>query len=187
MKKTAVEILLVKAEMTELPEKRLLISRNLGCVDLIWPKSGTAKKSAAREFVYRKGKCDFQDEIWAKRCIFREEIDDHCGIAVSITEPVTLQKIRKILQATAKYALKQSGDVVAGFAPGYGDIASAPFDAMAAMVAEKDAPKAIAQGVVDFNDLPAAGESVTVTITLKRPKIFDREVGSLTLEIRNVG
>ena len=59
MKKTAVEILLVKAEMKGLPEKRLLISRNLGCVDLIWPKSGTAKKSAAREFVYRKGKCDF--------------------------------------------------------------------------------------------------------------------------------
>jgi len=55
------------------------------------------------------------------------------------------------------------------------------------MVAEKDAPKAIAQGIIDFNDLPEAGTTVTVTIPLKRPKIFDHEVGSLTLEIRNIG
>lgn len=41
----------------------------------------------------------------------------------------------------------------------YGDIAAAPVDALATMVAEKDAPRIIVQGVLDYDDLPAAGGS----------------------------
>jgi len=43
--KTNLEFLLVKAELKGIPEKALLKSRNIGQVDLIWPRTGVAKKS----------------------------------------------------------------------------------------------------------------------------------------------
>ena len=71
--KKTIEVLLVGAELTGVPEKRLLKSRNLGCIDLVWPRAGIARKSAAREMVFRKGKADFTGEPWAKRVVFRED------------------------------------------------------------------------------------------------------------------
>ena len=55
--------------------------------------------------------------------------------------------------------------------------------ALAQMIGEKDTPKAIAQGVVDFGDMPKEGEAKTLVIPLKRP-LTGKEIGSLTLEIR---
>ena len=95
----------MKAEVKGVPEKVLLKSRNIGQVDLIWPRTGVAKKSGAREFVFRKGVCDFTDEPWTKRVVFREEVEGRCGLAVSVTEPVSVQKVRRFLRLTAKYAL----------------------------------------------------------------------------------
>ena len=46
--KANLEFLLVKAELNGIPEKGLLRSRNIGQVDLIWPRTGAAKKSGAR-------------------------------------------------------------------------------------------------------------------------------------------
>jgi hypothetical protein len=66
---------------------------------------------------------------------------------------------------------------------GYADIASAPIDALSAMVGEKDAPEAIAQGVVDLSDLPDPGEERLVDIQLKRPGEKD-VIGVMTLALR---
>lgn len=183
MKKQAVEILLVRAELNGVPEKRLLKSRNLGCVDLVWPRTGIAKKSAAREFVFQKGKADFSSEEWAKRVLFREEIEDHCGIAVSITEPVSIQKIRRFLRLTAKYALKMGADFAEKALVGYADIATSPIDALAQMIGEKDTPQVIARGLLDFSTLPSAGEVVELELPLLRP-LTGREIGQLTLQVR---
>lgn len=183
MKKTAVEIQLVRAELTGVPEKRLLKSRNLGCVDLIWPRTGIAKKSVAREMVFKKGRVDFSGEEWTKRVLFREEIEGRCGLAVTITEPVSVQLARRFLRLTAKYALKMGADFMEKAMVGYADIASSPIDALAQMLGEKDTPKAIAQGVVDVADLPSGGEERTVEISLKRP-LTGKTVGALTLLLR---
>ena len=51
------------------------------------------------------------------------------------------------------------------------------------MIGEKDAPKVIAQGVLDVNDLPAEGESLTVTVPLIRP-LTGKPTGSLTILLR---
>jgi len=183
MKKTAVEILLVKATLKGVPEKTLLKSRNLGCVDVIWPRTGVAKKSAAREMVFKKGTVDFTGEEWTKRVLFREEIEGRCGLAVTVTEPVSIQLARRFVRLTAKYALKMGADFMEKAMVGYADIASSPLDALAQMVGEKDTPKAIAQGVVDLSELPAEGEELTIEIPLKRP-LTGKTVGSLTLLIR---
>ena len=183
MKKRAIEILLVKAELTGVPEKRLLKSRNVGAVDLVWPRTGVARKSAAREMVFKKGKADFAGEEWTKRVLFREEIEGRCGVAVTVTEPVSVQKARRFVRLVAKYAFKMGADFMEKAMVGYADIASAPLDAFAQMVGEKDAPKAIAQGVVDVADLPAEGAEATVVVSLKRP-LTGAAVGSLTLLLR---
>ena len=65
----------------------------------------------------------------------------------------------------------------------YGDIAAAPVDALATMVAEKDSPRIIVQGILDYDDLPAVGETKEVDIPLTRPK-FTRKIGSLTLLVQ---
>lgn len=181
--KCTVEILLVDAELSGFPDKRLLVSRNLGSVDLIWPKVGTARKTATREMVFRKGKADFRSEPWVKRCVMREEIDGHCGIAVSISEPVSVQKLRHWAKLTAKAVLKEGADMVESAMVGYGEIASAPIDALATMVGEKEAPVAIAQGAVDVFELPESGEEREMKIPLARPK-FGKAIGSLTLLLR---
>lgn len=182
--KRLIEVLLVECEMTGVPEKQLAKSRNLGVVDMIWPRAGIAKRTAAREVVFAKGKADFTGEPWAKRVLFREEVEGHTALAVSITEPVTLQKIRRFLRLTVKYALKQGADMAEHALVGYGDIASAPVDALAAMAGEKDAPKSIAQGVLDIPHLPVADQEVYLTVPLFRPGLSKRQVGTMTLVIR---
>jgi len=181
--KTSVEITLKSLSITSIPEKTLLISRNLLTVEMIWPKVGTPRKSATRQITMKKGKCDFATEPWAKRVLFREDIDGHTAFTVSIAEPVTLQKLRRLLQLTAKAALKEGADVIDAALVSHGDIAAAPVDALATMVAEKDAPRIIVQGILDYDDLPAAGEEKEVVIPLTRPK-RDKSVGLLTLVVR---
>ena len=181
--KKSLEFLLVRAEVKGVPEKALLKSHNIGQVDIVWPRTGVAKKSGAREMVFRRGVCDFTEEEWTKRVVFREEVESHCGIAVSITEPVSVQKIRRFLRLTAKYALKMGADFMEKAMVGYADIASSPIDALAAMIGEKDVPKVIARGVADFEDMPEDGETRMFTIPLVRP-LTDKTIGRLVLEVR---
>ena len=102
---------------------------------------------------------------------------------VAVTEPVSVQKIRRFLRLTAKYALKRGADFMEKAMVGYADIASSPIDALAAMVGEKDAPEVIAQGVVDFDDIPGEGEEREISVPLVRP-LTKRAVGTLTLLVR---
>lgn len=181
--KKLLEVSLVRAELTSLPERKLLKSRNLVCVDMIWPRAGIARKSAAREAVFRRGKVEFASEEWAKRVVFREDVDGRTAFAVSVTEPVTVQKIKRFARLTAKYALRMGADFMEKAMVGYADIASAPIDALSAMVGEKDAPEAIAQGVVDFPALPADGDEVILDVPLKRPG-SDKIIGTFTISVR---
>ena len=181
--KTTVEITLKSLSLSGIPEKALLISRNLLTVEMIWPKAGTPRKSATRQITMKKGKCDFSVEAWAKRVLFREDIDGHTAFTVSIAEPVTLQTLRRLLQLTAKAALKEGADMIDAALVSYDDIAAAPVDALATMVAEKDAPRIIVQGVLDYDDLPASGETKEVVIPLTRPK-YSKQIGTLTLLVQ---
>ncbi len=181
--KVGLEILFERAELKGVPEKALLRSRNMVQVDLVWPRTGVARKSAMREAVFRKGVCDFTKEQWAKRVVYREEVEGRCGLAVSVTEPVSVQMVRRFVRLSAKYALKMGADFMEKAMVGYADIASAPIDALAAMVGEKDVPKVIAQGVVDFDDLPSEGGETVVRVPLTRP-LTGRDIGFLSLVVR---
>ena len=133
--------------------------------------------------VFRRGVCDFTGEEWTKRVVFREEVESRCGFAVAVTEPVSVQKIRRFLRLSAKYALKMGADFMEKAMVGYADIASSPVDALAAMIGEKDVPKVIARGVADLGDLPGDGEERTFTIPLVRP-LTGKATGSLVILVR---
>ncbi|MGN0852461.1 MAG: hypothetical protein ACI4Q3_03695 [Kiritimatiellia bacterium] len=182
--KRPVEFLLVRCEIGGMPAKVLPKSRNVGCLELIWPRAGIARKSGAREFVFKKGVADFTAEDWTRRCVFREEVDGHCGVAVSITEPVSVQQIRRFLRLTAKYALKMEADFMEKALVGHADIASSPVDALAQMLGEKDTPKTIAQGVVDIAELPPAGEEREIAVPLFRTRLRKSPCGTMTLLLR---
>jgi hypothetical protein len=184
--KRMLEVSLVKVELSSLPERKLLKSRNLVCVDMIWPRAGIARKSAAREATFRRGKVDFSAEEWAKRVVFREDVDVRTAFAVSITEPVTVQKIKRFARLTTKYALRMGADFMEKAMVGYADIASSPLDALSAMIGEKDAPEAIAQGVFDLPKLPADGAEILIDVPLKRPGADD-VIGVFTLAVLGVG
>ena len=94
-----------------------------------------------------------------------------------------MQKVRRFVRLTAKYALKMGADFMEKAMVGYADIASSPIDALAAMIGEKDVPKVIAKGVLDVTDLPAEGEERIVTVPLARP-LTGKAIGSLTLSLR---
>ena len=181
--KSTFEITLKSLSISGIPEKALPLSRNLLTVEMVWPKAGAPRKSATRQITMKKGKVDFTTEPWAKRVLFREDIDGHTAFVVSITEPISLQKLHRLLQLTAKAILKEGADMIDAAMVSYGDIAAAPVDALATMVAEKDSPRIIVQGILDYDDLPAARETKEVVIPLTRPK-FTRKIGSLTLLVQ---
>lgn len=181
--KVSLEVLLVRSELKGFAEKGLPVSHNIGLVDIVWPRPSVPRRSVAREMVFKTGRCDFTSEPWTKRVVFREEVEDRCGFAVSITEPMNASKARRFLRFAAKYAAGAGADFLAGTMARHSDVLSSPFGALAAIADEKDVPKVIATGVLDLNALPAAGESREVKVPLSRP-LSGRAIGHLTLCVR---
>lgn len=168
--KRSYEILLVSADIRGGLQKLLLKSRNLVSVDLVWPRVGVAKKSAAREARFVKSQCDFGAEEWTKRVLFREEIEDHAGLAVTISENLTDEWIEKFLRLVAKNAFKVSSDVIEKYTVGINDVAAAPFDALSTIVGTYPGPRTILEGVADVAELPGPGEEIVVEAPLRRPR-----------------
>ncbi len=136
-----------------------------------------------------KSETDFTGEPWTKRILFREDIDGHCGVAVSVSESLNTENLEKFLRLAARYALKTSADVVGGYTVGIADIATAPVDALASMAGTYPGPKTIAQGVVDVTrDIlaaPGADHLIEVPLVAVKPRIRKgKPAGSLTLLIR---
>ena len=181
--KRAFEVMLVSADIKSGLQKLLLKSRNLITVDLVWPRAGVAKKSASREAWFVKSKCDFTEEEWTKRVLFREEIEDHAGLAVSISENLTDEWIEKFLRLVAKNAFKIGADVVEKYTTGINDVASAPFDALSSIVGTYPGPRTILEGVCDIPQLPGPGEEITVEAAVRRPRVKGR-CGSVKFLVR---
>ncbi len=184
--KTAIEVLLVGAEINGIKlQPRIKKTTRLVTVDLLWPRPSIARKTAAREVKFSRAKADVKREEWSKRILFREDIEGHCGFAVSISEILDDEWIEKLLRATAKYALREFRDVIQQYTVGISDIASAPLDALAQIEGTYPGPKTVLQGVFDLTEdiLPPEGKYTIIEIPLHKPK-FTKTAGLLTLEIR---
>jgi hypothetical protein len=185
-RKTAIEVLLHSADIGGIKlQPRVVKTTRLVTVDLVWPRCTIARKTSAREVKFSRAKADMRKEEWARRILFREEVDGHCGFAVSVSEILDDEWFEKFLRATAKFALREFRDVIKQYTVGISDIASAPLDALAQLEGSYPGPKTVLQGVFDLTDemLPEEGGSRIIEIPLHRPK-FSKTAGSLKLEIR---
>ena len=184
--KTAIEILLAGADIGGIVlQPRITKTKRLVTVDLLWPRCSIARKTTAREVEFRKAKASFKGEEWCRRVLFREEIEDHAGLAVSVSEILDDEWIEKFLRASAKYALRQFGDMIEKYTVGISDVASAPFNAMAQLEGTYPGPQTAVQGIFDLTGdiLPKPGESAFIDIPLHRPRAT-KKIGSLKLEVR---
>ncbi len=183
-KKKTIEVLLVAANITGAGFQKILAkSRNLLTVDLIWPRASIARKTVAREARFQKSFADFTNDEWAKRILFREDVEGHTALAVSVSENLNDEIIEKFLRLTAKYALRTTSDLVDKFTVGLSDVASAPIDALSAMVGNYPGPKTIAQGVLDIDRIPATGKEIIVDVPLCKPDT-KKIVGTVKVLIR---
>ena len=185
-KKTALEVLLSAVDLHGIKlQPRIVKTKRLVTVELLWPRCSIAKKTSAREVEFRKGQASCQGEEWCRRVLFREEVDGHAGLAVAVSEILDDEWIEKFFRASAKYALRQFGDMAEKYTVGISDVASAPFNALAQLEGAYPGPETAAQGVLDITEavLPAPGKSVTVEVPLHRPK-SSKIIGSLQLELR---
>lgn len=189
--KTSVDVLLRSADIKGAGFERLLRhSRNLLTVDLLWPRVGIAKKTAAREARFEKARVDFSSEPWAKRILFREEIEDHAALAVSVSEALDDEKLEQFFRLTAKAALKTGTGIVTLYTAGLADVASAPLTALSTMVGNYPGPSNIATGTLDLpaSALPSSGHEVTVVVPLRTVRRLDprleKPCGNLSLVLR---
>lgn len=183
-KKRSIEILLKSACIAKAQRQRKWKkSRNLITVNLLWPRNSIAKKTASREVNFSDNHADFMEEEWAKRILFREEIDGHTAVAVGISESLNTENIEKFLRLTAKYALRTSADLVDKYTVGISDIATAPIDALSAMAGTYPGPTTILQGIADIPVLPDPGRRHTLFVKLHAPGKTE-QLGELELEIR---
>lgn len=166
--KRTIEVLLVSADIKGGLQKLLLKSRNLINVDLVWPRVGVQKKSASREAWFVKSRCDFSKENWTQRVLFREEVEGHAGLAVTISENLTDEWIEKFLRLVAKNAFKVTADVVEKYTTGVSDVAAAPFDALSSIVGTYPGPRTILEGVCDIAELPEPGQEIVIEAPLRR-------------------
>jgi hypothetical protein len=185
-KKTAIEVLLVSAEIGGLKlQPRVVKSTRLVTVDIVWPRCTIARKTTAKEVEFSRAKADVHKQEWSRRILFREEVEGHCGFAVAVSEILDDEWFEKFIRATAKFALREFRDVLKQYTVGISDIASAPIDALAQLEGTYPGPKTVLQGILDLSDemMPDEGSSITVEVPLHRPK-YTKKAGSLTLEIR---
>ena len=86
-KKTALEVLLSAVDLHGIKlQPRIVKTKRLVTVELLWPRCSIAKKTSAREVEFRKGQASCQGEEWCRRVLFREEVDGHAGLAVAVSE-----------------------------------------------------------------------------------------------------
>ena len=182
--KKSIEILLTEVTIANAPrQKKWRKSRNLITVDLLWPRSSIAKKTSSREVNFTNNVADFTKEEWAKRILFREEVEGHTAVAVGISESLNTENIEKFLRLTAKYAFKTSADLVNKYTVGISDIATAPIDALSSIAGTYPGPTTILQGIADIPELPESGHSHTLFVKLHAPGKTE-QLGELALEIR---
>ena len=135
------------------------------------------------EFWRAKSMEDFTQEEWAKRILFREEVEGHTAVAVGISESLNTENIEKFFRIAAKYAFKTSADLVNKYTVGISDIATAPIDALATIAGTYPGPTTILQGIADIPELPEPGHSHTLYGKLHAPGKTE-QLGELALEIR---
>jgi len=84
--------------------------------DLVWPRTGTARKSASQSCTLREGAAEFAAANWGRRILFKETVEGRFALAVTVTESLDDEELEKILRFWAGAALAVGAGAVDGVA-----------------------------------------------------------------------
>ncbi|MDD4101210.1 MAG: hypothetical protein PHU80_01085, partial [Kiritimatiellae bacterium] len=73
-------------------------SSHLLSAELIWPRTGVARKSTSQPCRLREGQADFELENWGLKVLFKENVAGRFGLKLTITEALDDEEIEKILR-----------------------------------------------------------------------------------------
>ncbi len=167
-KKLDVEISLDAIEVNEKALADAKAKRLFQC-NLIWPKVGTALRSASLAIELDKGKWTSAGKPWHECVVTKDSVQGRIGIAVGLTGKVTDGLASLFARTAGASTLKLLAGIVGDIAPGLpGDILSLPISAATKTISKEKAPEMLYKAAIDFDTatLPAAGESMRLEFPL---------------------
>ena len=167
-KKFDVEICLEGIEVKEKALKDAEAKRLFQC-NLIWPKVGTAMRSASLPVALEKGRWSSKGRPWHECVVAKDSVQGRIGIAVGLTGKVEDGLISLFARTAGSSMVKLLAGLVESAAGGLpGDILSLPISAATKVVSKEKEPEMLYKATIDFDTatLPASGESIRLEFPL---------------------
>jgi len=160
--------------------------------DLVWPRTGTARKSASQSCTLQEGASEFTAVNWGRRILFKETVEGRFALAVTVTESLDDEELEKILRFWAGAALGVGAGAVEGAAGPLGDLAAAPLEYAAKAVAKYPGASLLVEGLAELDaaDFPPSGGERLLTVRLvaarKLLRVTRRTVNSRSRVTRKI-
>ena len=137
-------------------------------VELIWPRTGIAKKSGEQSCRLVNGQGAFAGLNWGRRILIRESVEGRFALRMTLTEDLDDEEMEKFLRFCSGVVIAFAADAVEDVAPAAGKIASSPFDYLAKNIAKYPGAKIVAEGMAEMNaeELPAPGGEKRLTLQM---------------------
>ncbi|MBO7655676.1 MAG: hypothetical protein J6U40_12215 [Kiritimatiellae bacterium] len=181
--KRDVEITLEEIDVPVLGIKTGANTSHVVGLELIWPRTGVAKKSGEQACRLVNGKGHFDGLNWGRRILIRESVEGRFALRMTLTEDLDDEEIEKILRFCGGVFFAFAADAVEDVVPVAGKVASSPLDYLAKNIAKYPGAKIVAEGMMemDAGELPPVGGEKLLTLqmfTAKRLlKTSRRKVG----------
>ncbi|HRR34070.1 MAG TPA: hypothetical protein P5026_08235 [Kiritimatiellia bacterium] len=136
--------------------------------ELVWPRTGTARKSASQSITLRKGSAELAALNWGRRILFKENVEGRFALAVTVTESLDDEELEKILRFWAGAALGIGAEAADDAAGPLGDLAAAPLKYAAKAVAKYPGASLLVEGLAELDaaDFPTSGGERLLTVRL---------------------
>ena len=169
-----------------------ITTSHLLTADLVWPRTGTARKSASQSCTLREGAAEFAAANWGRRILFKETVEGRFALAVTVSESLDDEELEKILRFWAGAALGVGAGAVEGAAGPLGAIAAAPLEYAAKAVAKYPGASLLVEGLAELDaaDFPPSGGERLLTVRLvaarKLLRVTRRTVNSRSRVTRKI-
>ena len=142
---------------------------------LIWPRTGTAQKTASQSCELAAGRGNFEPVNWGKRILLKENVEGRFALGITISEALDDEELEKFLRSLAGTVLSLGGDMAEAAMPlkPLGKLVSAPLDYAAKAVAKYPGAVTLVEGLAELDaaDFPSEDDGerlLTVRLTAAR-------------------
>jgi hypothetical protein len=176
--KRELEIVLNQAHIPVTGTGMLRNTSHLLTAELIWPRTGVARKSTGQPCALKSGKADFESVNWGLKALFKENVTGRFALGLTLTEALDDEEIEKILRTAAGAAIAFGADAAAALWPPFGKIAAAPLDAIAKSVAKYPGATLLAEGMAELDaaDFPTSGGERLLTVRMRAARRLVRVI-----------